>query len=116
MNVKDFFEKKFASKIQENPACLKSAGLTSKSIGLDITGADGGQWTFHFDAEGNIQMDSGALDSQAACVISTSDKTFEGMMTGKVNVPMAFVMRKIKVKGDSGLAAKMGIALQRIMA
>ncbi|NCN41873.1 SCP2 sterol-binding domain-containing protein [bacterium] len=115
MTAKDFFDQKFASKLQADAGCLKSSGVTAKSIALDISGSNGGQWTFHFDADGNLKMESGCVSSSATCVISTSDKTFEGMMTGKVNVPMAFVMRKIKVKGDSALAAKMGIALQKVM-
>ena len=111
---KNFFDNKLTNKIKEDPACLKSAGVTSKTIAIEVTGSEGGAWVFHFDGEGHLTMEAGAPSADAACLITTSDKTFSGMLKGKVNVPMAFVMRKIKVKGDSGLAAKMGIALQKV--
>jgi putative sterol carrier protein len=114
MTPKDFFDKQFASKVQENPACMREAGVTSKKIALEIEGSTGGQWTFEFDASGLVAMKSGVLAPDAACVISMKDDTFTGMLTGKVNVPMAFVMRKIKVKGESALAAKLGLTLQKV--
>lgn len=114
MTPKDFFDKKFSSKVEEDPACLQSAGVRGKTIALDIEGKDGGAWTFVFDGEGKLSLKSGSADSSAACLISMKDKTFEGMLQGKVNVPMAFVMRKIKVKGEQSLAVKVGQALQSL--
>ena len=113
MQARDFFEKKFAPKIASNPACLQDAGVTSKAIALDIEGAGGGQWTFHFDDKGLLTMKAGTA-ADAACVISMKDDTFTGMAQGKVNVPMAFLTRKIKVKGESTLAAKLGTSLQKL--
>lgn len=92
---------------------MKEAGVTSKKIALDIEGSSGGQWTFQFDGEGLLTMQNGSLAPDAACTISMKDDTFTGMLSGKVNVPMAFVMRKIKVKGENALAAKLGLALQK---
>lgn len=109
----DFFEKTFKSKVEADPACMKSSGVKGKKIALNIEGGDGGQWTFNFDAEGNLQMESGNAASDAECLVTMKDKTFDGMLRGKVNVPMAFVTRKIKVKGEQSLAAKLGIALQK---
>lgn len=113
MTARDFFEKKFAPKISANPACLQDAGVTSKSIALDIEGSGGGQWTFRFDDKGMLSMQPGAA-ADSACVISMKDDTFTGMASGKVNVPMAFITRKIKVKGESSLAAKLGTSLQKL--
>ncbi|MEO5666457.1 MAG: SCP2 sterol-binding domain-containing protein [Bdellovibrionota bacterium] len=113
MTARDFFEQKFAPKIASNPACLLDAGVISKSIALDIEGAGGGQWTFRFDDKGMLSMQSGSA-SDAAAVISMKDDIFTGMVTGKVNVPMAFITRKIKVKGESSLAAKLGSSLQKL--
>jgi len=113
MTARDFFEKKFAPKISSTPNCLQDAGVKSKSIALDIEGAGGGAWTFCFDDQGLLSMQSGAA-SDAAAVISMKDDVFTGMVTGKVNVPMAFITRKIKVKGESALAAKLGASLQKL--
>lgn len=112
MTPKEFFDNKFSAKVSEDPACMQSAGVRDKKIALDIEGKDGGAWTFTFDGEGKLSLASGSADPSAACIISMKDKTFDGMLRGKVNVPMAFVMRKIKVKGEQSLAVKLGQALQ----
>ena len=113
MNARDFFETKLASKISADPACMKEAGVTGKSIAIDIDGPGGGKWTFRFDGQGLLTMQSGSADD-AACVVSMKDETFQGMISGKVNVPMAFLTRKIKVSGESSLAAKLGTTLQKL--
>jgi putative sterol carrier protein len=113
MTPKEFFENKFAKKVSEDPACMKNAGVVEKMISLDISGPTGGQWTFVFDAQGHLSMQNNALNPSAECQVSMKDELFKGMLEGKVNVPMAFVMRKIKVKGETPLAAKLGIALQK---
>ena len=110
--AKEFFEQKFAKKIQEDPAFMASAGVRGQSIGVSLDGFNGGEWTFEFDSNGSVVMKTGGA-AQATCMIQTSDKIFEGMITGSVNVPMAFITRKIKVKGESQLAVKLGLALQK---
>ncbi len=111
MNTKDFFEQKLSKKIQENPGLLQKAGIKDKKIALNIEGDAGGKWTFVFDSTGSMIMQNGLGDA-SDCTIEMKDQTFEGMMNGTVNVPMAFMMRKIKVKGDAGLAAQVGMALK----
>jgi putative sterol carrier protein len=109
-SAQEFFNTKFAAKVAQDPGFMQKAGVRGKNIAVDIDGARGGQWTFMFDGEGMVAMKPGA--ENADCVIMTSDKTFEGMLAGTVNVPMAFLMRKIKVKGENSLAMKLGLALQ----
>lgn len=46
-------------------------------------------------------------DGEADCVITTSASTFEKITTGKLNPMMAMVTKKIKIKGDMGLAMKL---------
>jgi len=113
MNTKEFFEVKFASKISENPGILSESGLREKTVAIEIDGNTGGAWTFQFDGSGNISMEAGAEDS-AACTISMKDETFEAMLKGKVNVPFAVLTRKIKIRGESAIAAKIGMLLQKI--
>ena len=108
--TKEFFDIKFAKKVQEDPMCLAATGVKGDSIGLDVSGSNGGQWTFCFDATGKLDIQKGLVSP--GCTVETKDETFEGMIKGTVNVPMAFLMRKIKVKGDSQLAVKLGLALQ----
>ena len=95
-STKDFFEQKLAQKIKENPACLIIAQVTNQIVATDIDGA--GQWSFIFNESGHLSMESG-IHAESHCTIMTSDKTFQGMLDWSVNIPMAFVMRKIKIKG-----------------
>lgn len=114
MTPKEFFDQKFTTKVQENPLCMKEAGVVSKKIAVDIEGKTGGKWTFLFDDQGSLKIQATVLAPDADCLISMKDEVFMGMLSGKINVPMAFVMRKIKVKGENSLAAKMGLALQKV--
>ncbi len=112
MNPKDFFENKFASKIKEDPDVLSGAGIRTQSVSIDIDGSGGGKWTFTFDGNGKVSMEAGLLP-ESVCTIAMKDETFEGMINGKVNIPFAVITRKIKIKGETAIAAKIGIALQK---
>lgn len=71
-------------------AKLDGEGL-SPSIGLDIDGL------------GRIFVgDQGAIigDTDADCEISMKTKTFEGLLSGKVNPMTAVMLGKIKIRGD----------------
>lgn len=75
-------------------AKLDGGGI-EKSIGLAI------------DGEGRVLIDeSGArvCDDDAACNITMSSKTFEGLLNGKVNPMTAVMLGKIKIKGDMSAA------------
>lgn len=113
MKAKEFFEQKFAQKVQEDPALLSESGLKDKKVVVEIDGSTGGSWGIRFDAAGNVYFEGNAPSDSADCVIQMKEDTFEGMLAGKVNVPFAFMMRKIKVKGESSVAAKVGLALQK---
>ena len=45
-------------------------------------------------------------DKEADCVISTSEETMKGILSGNTNAMMAVMMGKIKIKGDQGVAMK----------
>ena len=108
---KNFFENEFIEKISQDPAFMSSAGVRGQNVSLNISGSEGGQWTFQFDNQGKLIMKPG-LDADAVCTIESNDKTFGGVLSGSVNVPFAVMMRKIKIKGDLGIAAKVGLALK----
>ncbi len=46
-------------------------------------------------------------DREADCVISASVETFEKLSTGKLNPMMAMMTKKIRIKGDMGVAMKL---------
>lgn len=112
MIAKSFIEVKLKSKISENPMCMSHSNVKGKSVVLDVEGSGGGQWSFDFDSNGAIVIGINVNDSD--CTIWMKDETFEKMIDGSLNVPFAFMMRKIKVKGEVGLAASVGLALQKL--
>lgn len=46
-------------------------------------------------------------DQDADCTITTSVKTLEDLIKGKLNPTMALMTGKIKIKGDMGVAMKL---------
>lgn len=114
MNGNDFFNKYLNEKLRSNPNLLAEAGVKLQSVAVEIEGGTGGQWTLAFDGNGGAAVQSGSQSKD--CTIQMNEKTWEGLMAGTLNIPMAVVMRKIKIKGDTGLAAKVGMTLKKLNA
>ncbi len=47
-------------------------------------------------------------DRDADVTLIISEENFEGLMDGSLNPQMAFMMGKLKIDGDMGLALKLG--------
>ncbi|VAV89404.1 hypothetical protein MNBD_ALPHA01-2023 [hydrothermal vent metagenome] len=47
-------------------------------------------------------------DNDADVTLIISEENFEGLMDGSLNPQMAFMMGKLKIDGDMGLALKLG--------
>jgi putative sterol carrier protein len=110
MKAKDFLENVLKPKLDSDPAVLSGSGLQSKSLALAL---DAGRWLLDFDAKGHVCLK--VQDAQEAnSTIEMSDETFEKMVQGSLNVPFAYMMRKIKVGGDMDVAVKFGLALQKL--
>jgi putative sterol carrier protein len=114
VDPKSFFEEKLKTYLIKNPNCLLEAGLRSTGVSVDISGTGGGKWTLLFDAEGAVKLEEGVCAGAGGCIIATSDKVFSGMLDGTTNVAFAYMMRKIKIQGESSIAVKVGLALQKI--
>jgi len=112
MNSKNVFENVLPTKLSANPALLAHLGLKSTVIRLEIPGA--GDWCVNFDDGGNCSV-SGSPTASVDSHIQMKDDVFAKLVSGKLNVPMALVTRKIKVSGDKMLAAKVGEALRSVL-
>lgn len=74
---------------------------------------------FDFGDDGFIFVDTNQTppeisqeDAEADLVLITSKETFEGILNGTQDPNIAFMMGKLKVKGNMGLAMKLNAILE----
>jgi putative sterol carrier protein len=96
MTVKEFFDG-----LETRADASKTAGMTNSYL-FDIEGA--GKWTVNV-ADGKISVSEGGDDADA--VITTTQETFEKIVSGEQNPTSAYMTGKLKVKGDMGAAMKL---------
>jgi putative sterol carrier protein len=96
MTAKEFFDS-----LETRADASKTAGMTNSYL-FDIEGA--GTWTVSV-ADGKVSVTEGGEDADA--VITTSQETFEKIVSGEQNPTSAYMTGKLKVKGDMGAAMKL---------
>jgi putative sterol carrier protein len=82
----------------------KLSGLDA-AIQFDLQGDNGGLYWLKI-ANGGLDVGSGAVDAPKMTLTATTDD-FYSMMTGSLNPMQGFMLGKIKIKGDTGLAMKL---------
>jgi putative sterol carrier protein len=96
MTAKEFFDG-----LESRADTSKTAGMNHSYL-FDIQGA--GKWTVSVE-DGTVSVTEGGEDADA--VISTSEETFEKIVSGEQNPTSAYMTGKLKVKGDMGAAMKL---------
>jgi len=96
VTVREFFDS-----LEGRADASKTAGMTNSYL-FDIEGA--GKWTVRVD-DGKVSVSEGGDDADA--VITTSEATFEKIVSGEQNPTSAYMTGKLKVKGDMGAAMKL---------
>lgn len=95
------YEKNIANNVE------KATSVNAK-FGFDIAGDDGGSYTLDLRKENAAgPWVAEGIASDANVTISMSAADWAGIDAGKVNPMQAFMMGKIKVKGDMQLAMKL---------
>ncbi len=81
------------------------AGNLNATYIFDIAGSGGGKWTLEIN-NGKCDLKTGAVGTPTV-TISISDQDWLAIQKGKLNSQMAFMMGKLRVAGDMGLAMKL---------
>jgi putative sterol carrier protein len=96
MSAKEFFD---TLETRVDPA--KTAGMNNSYL-FDIDGA--GTWKVDVQ-DGSVNVTEGGGDADVT--ITTSEETFDKMVSGEQNPTSAYMTGKLKVKGDMGAAMKL---------
>jgi putative sterol carrier protein len=97
-----------ASELFENmPRNFKPevAGELTAVIQFDLTGNDGGIWTATI-ADGKCDVTEGPAKNPTLTLTMDAGE-YLAMCRGELNAMSAFIQRKIKLRGDMGLAMKL---------
>lgn len=103
---REIFEKDIAENMKANPAKVKEINAIYQFV---INGDNGGTWVVDLTKEGG-EVREGPTDN-AGCTITTDAETFVKVASGQMPGTAAFMTGKLKIKGDMGLATKLGKVL-----
>ncbi len=101
-SVKDVFERHMPERLRSKPDLVTKINAVYQ---FNINGQDGGQWAVDCATPGGA-VTSGTSGA-AKCTVTCTDSDFLSIVNGKLNPQMAFMMGKLKIQGDMGLALKL---------
>lgn len=102
-NAKQVFEEKIAVKLQQDPQKGRAIGAL---VVFHITGTVNSDWILDCSKE-PFEVKPGSVEG-AGVEVTMSEEDFVRMANGELNPQMAFLGGKLKVKGNMGLAIKLG--------
>ena len=100
-NAKQIFEEKISVKLKKEPDKAKAINAL---VVFHITG--GGDWTM--DCTKNPAEIKNGETPGATLEVTMAETDFVKLANGELNPQMAFLGGKLKVKGNMGLAIKLG--------
>ena len=106
LTVKEIFEQRMPERLQKKAEKIASINAIYQ---FNITGDEASEWIVDLTQPGG-KVSAGTSDSPK-CTVTISSEHFVNLIEGKLNPQMAFVTGKLKVKGDMGLALKLGTIL-----
>lgn len=102
LTARQIFEETLPAKLEKNP---DSAKATNAIYVFNLTGDDGGTWTLNFKEDDDFVSEGESDDAE--CTVTMSDSDFVDMWQGNLNPAQAFMMNKISIEGNMGLAMKL---------
>ena len=101
-NAAQIFNEDFPAKLEKNADSVTSVDAVYQ---FDIDGDHGGTWVVDLTKDTDFVSEGSADDPD--CVVAMKESDFVDMWNGKLPGPQAFMMGKLKIKGDMGLAMKL---------
>lgn len=102
MTPKQIFEEQIAKRLSD-PEQAEKAKEIDAVYQFHITGDDGGDWIVDL-REAKVKNDT---DEDADCTITVASEDFVNLVTGAVPGPQLFMMGKLQIAGNMGLAMKL---------
>lgn len=101
-SAREIFEETLPNKLEDDPDKAKA---TDAIYVFNLTGDDGGTWTLNFKKDDDFVSEGDTDDAE--CTVTMSDSDFVDMWNGDLNPAQAFMMNKISIEGNMGLAMKL---------
>ncbi len=101
--TKEIFEQQLPAKLKAKLDICKAINAV---IEFQLAGDGGGNWMVDLTGPSAAVREGGATNPRVTLLMAAPD--FVAMMTGTLNAQMAFLTGKLKVKGDMGIALKLG--------
>ena len=102
LTAQKIFGEVLPKQLEENPDAAKA---TNAIYVFNLTGDNGGVWTLNFKKDDDFVSEGDSDDAE--CTVTMSDSDFVDMWEGNLNPAQAFMMNKISIEGNMGLAMKL---------
>jgi putative sterol carrier protein len=106
MTPKSIFEEQIAGRLAD-PAGQANAKEIDAIYQFHITGDDGGDWVVNL----RDCLVANGSDDAADCTITLDSADFVGLVDGSIAGPQLFMMGKLQIAGNMGLAMKLSQVL-----
>ena len=103
MTAEEIFGQKVASRLNEDPVKSKSVGGVFEFV---VPDASKSTWTIDLTRENDFVFEGS--EGKAEVTITVNEQDLSDIVEKKLNPQMAFMGGKLKVKGNMGMALKLG--------